>query len=97
MVAHFQQMRALLVDVHATYQALEQVAVQLGAAPPGPGSRQLTAGSWSYASWVLSGDCPPPGMVENPLRRRFDPSRVVSTPSNTSRQPLGLTTRMVGR
>lgn len=53
--------------------------------------------AWSYTNCVLAGDCPPPGMEEDPFRRRFDPSGVVSVPSNTSRQPLGLTRRIVGR
>jgi len=42
------RLRELLTSANTTYDQLEAVAVRAGAAPVGPGSREIPKGRWSY-------------------------------------------------
>jgi len=42
------RLRELVYEADSTYQDLERAAVRFGAAPPGPGSRDVPPGRWSY-------------------------------------------------
>jgi hypothetical protein len=41
-------LREMLTRTNASYEEMERVAVRAGVAPPGPGSRDVSRGRWSY-------------------------------------------------
>jgi len=47
-VSFYGQLRSTVTDVTKTFEQVERLAVLTGAAPPGPGSRDVPAGAWSY-------------------------------------------------
>jgi len=46
-VSFYGQLRSTVTDVTKTFEQVERLAVLTGAAPPGPGSRDVPAGAWS--------------------------------------------------
>lgn len=45
----YNKLRAKVTDAQTSYEELERIAVSFGAAPMGPGSRNVGPGQWAYA------------------------------------------------
>ena len=45
----YDRMRSLVTDLQTSYEEIEAVAVVQGAAPAGPGSREIGPGPWAYS------------------------------------------------
>ena len=92
-------MRQMFATGGATYSDLERVAVLSGAAPQGPGSREIPSGRWSlhpdgyYVRYIPSGYQTtrveiwvPQGSTA--VGKEYDPATHIAVPGNTSRQRL---------
>ena len=93
------EMRQMFATGNASYSDLERVAVLTGAAPEGPGSKEIPTGRWSlhpdgyYVRYIPSGYTTtrveiwvPQGSAA--VGKEYDPATHIAVPGNTSRQRL---------
>ncbi|HYJ90454.1 MAG TPA: hypothetical protein VEV84_04035 [Pyrinomonadaceae bacterium] len=93
------KLRSMLTTPGATYAEMERVAVLAGAAPEGPGSKEVPSGRWSlhpdgyYIRYIPSGYQTtrveiwvPQGSTA--VGKEYDPATHIAVPGNTSRQRL---------
>jgi hypothetical protein len=93
------QLRRMLTTPGASFAEMERVAVLSGAAPLGPGSRDVPSGRWSvhpdgyYVRYLPSGYSSTRVEVWVPqgspsVGKEFDPAAHIAVPGNTARQRL---------
>ncbi|HEX8558449.1 MAG TPA: hypothetical protein VF668_10120 [Pyrinomonadaceae bacterium] len=93
------QLRQMLTTPGASFAEMERVAVLSGAAPLGPGSREVPSGRWSthpdgyYVRYLPSGYSSTRVEVWVPqgspaVGKEYDPATHIAVPGNTARQRL---------
>ena len=93
------QLRRMLTSPGASFAEMERVAVLSGAAPLGPGSRQVPSGRWSlhpdgyFVRYLPSGYSSTRVEIWVPqgspsVGKEFDPATHIAVPGNTARQRL---------
>lgn len=93
------KLRSMLTNPYSTYHEVEAIAVLGGAAPPGPGSKNIPSGQWSlhpdgyYIRYIPQGYSitfiqifVPRGSAA--IGKEYNPSTHIAVPGNTSRQRL---------
>ncbi len=92
-------LRRMLTTPGASYADMERVAVLAGAAPEGPGSREVPSGRWSlhpdgyYVRYIPSGYTTTRVEIWVPqgspaVGKEYDPATHIAVPGNTARQRL---------
>jgi hypothetical protein len=93
------QLRQMMTTPGATFAEMERVAVLSGAAPLGPGSREVPSGRWSlhpdgyYVRYIPSGYSSTRVEIWVPqgspaVGKEYDPATHIAVPGNTARQRL---------
>ena len=93
------QLRQMLTTPGASFAEMERVAVLSGAAPLGPGSREVPSGRWSlhpdgyFVRYLPSGYSSTRVEIWVPqgspsVGKEFDPAAHIAVPGNTARQRL---------
>jgi hypothetical protein len=93
------QLRQMLTTPGASFAEMERVAVLSGAAPMGPGSRDIPSGRWSlhpdgyYVRYLPSGYSTTRVEIWVPqgspgVGKEYDPAAHIAVPGNTARQRL---------
>jgi hypothetical protein len=93
------QLRNMLTTANSSFDDIEKVAVLAGAAPMGPGSKEVPSGRWSahpdgyFVRYIPSGYSSTRLEIWVPqgspaVGKEFDPATHIAVPGNTSRQRL---------
>lgn len=93
------QLRSMLTTANSSFDDIERVAVLAGAAPLGPGSREVPNGRWSahpdgyYVRYIPSGYSSTRVEIWVPqgspaVGKEYDPATHIAVPGNTARQRL---------